>query len=164
MADTRIRIAALVMIPLILAGCGQGAGPGVDSTGNGTAAGASPNPSADPAKYASCLREHGLTVVEDGDSLRIDAPDPKTGDAAREACKQYAPDRPGMSGEEKKKIMDQALAFTACMRRRGVTMADPEQNAEGGVKLNMPQGAEGDSPAVQAAQQACRSLMPGRPR
>ncbi|WP_248960738.1 hypothetical protein [Sphaerisporangium perillae] len=157
MANTRIRIAALVAIPLILGACG-GDPPdaGVASGGNGAG---SPTSSADLAKYASCLREHGLTVVERDDGLSVRGPDPRTGQAAEEACKQYAPNLPEMPADEKKKLMDQALKFAVCMREHGVNMPDPQQDAKGGIKQELPTGMDKDAPVVRAAQEACRPLM-----
>ncbi|WP_214318539.1 hypothetical protein [Nonomuraea sediminis] len=157
MTQKGIWIATLVAIPLVLTACaGQNTSPGVASAGEGTAA---PTSSGDPAKYAACLREHGLTVTQDNDSLIVRGPDPQTGAAAEQACKQYAPVVAGMTAEEKKKAMDQALKFTACMRQKGVNMPDPQQDEKGGIKLDPPQGIDQDAPAVQEAQKACRPLM-----
>jgi hypothetical protein len=156
MTQKRIWIAGLVAVPLLLTACaGQNNSPGVAS-GGGTAA---PISSGDPAKYAACLRDHGLTVTQNDNQLSVRAPDPAKGAAAEQACKQYAPVTGGMSAEEKKKAMDQALKFTACMRQKGVNMPDPQQDEKGGVKLDMPQGVDKDSSAVQAAQKACQPLM-----
>lgn len=75
--STRPRIAALLLIPLLLTGCGPKAPWANDSD--------------DEAKYNTCLREHGMTVTQDGDATKVEVPDPKIGRAAREACKKYAP-------------------------------------------------------------------------
>ncbi|MEU4226736.1 hypothetical protein AB0F17_20765 [Nonomuraea sp. NPDC026600] len=157
MLRKRILIAALVAIPLVLTACaGQNGGPGVVSAGDGTAAPAS---SGDPAKYAACLREHGLTVTLNDDGMNIRGSDPQKGAAAEQACKQYAPVFPPMSAEERKKAMDRALKFTACMRQKGVNVPDPRQDEKGGIRLDPPQGIDADSPAAQSAQKACRPLM-----
>ncbi|WP_405142187.1 hypothetical protein OG589_33575 [Sphaerisporangium sp. NBC_01403] len=157
MTDTRIRIAALIAIPLLLGACG-GNGPGSGTASGGQDTGSRVSP-ADLAKYAACLREHGLTVVQKEDSLKVNGPDPQTGQAAENACKQYAPVLSGMSAEEKKKLMDRALKLTACMREHGVNMPDPQQDAKGGINQELPPGMDENTPAIQAARNACRAFM-----
>ncbi|MFG1682558.1 hypothetical protein ACGFNP_20500 [Nonomuraea sp. NPDC049269] len=150
MTRKRIRIAILIAIPLVLTACaGQRNSPGTGS----------PTSSGDPAKYASCLREHGLTVTQNDDGMSVRGSDPQKGAAAEQACKQYAPVLPPMSAEERKNAMDRALKFTACMRQKGVNMPDPRQDEKGGIRPDPPQGIDGDSPAAQAAQKACLPLM-----
>jgi hypothetical protein len=59
---------------------------------------------------------------------------------------------------------DAMLAFTKCMREHGVDMPDPVVNADGGMTVSI--GSEGGKPidqkTMQAADEACRHLMPAR--
>jgi hypothetical protein len=53
------------------------------------------------------------------------------------------------------------LAFAQCMRSHGLpNMPDPVVNANG-VAMHIPAGVSPGSAQLKAAQQACRSLMPG---
>ncbi len=58
---------------------------------------------------------------------------------------------------------DAMLAFAKCMREHGVDMPDPVVDADGGMTVSI--GAEGGKPidktTMQAADEACRHLMPG---
>ena len=60
---------------------------------------------------------------------------------------------------------DAMLAFAKCMREHGVDMPDPVVNADGGMTVSI--GAEGGKPidtkTMQAADEACKHLMPARP-
>ena len=56
---------------------------------------------------------------------------------------------------------DAMLAFAKCMRDHGVDMPDPVMDADGGVTVSI--GAAGkpiDKATMQAADEACRDLMP----
>lgn len=58
-------------------------------------------------------------------------------------------------GDEKEAM----LKYAQCMRQNGVpTFPDPQFNGEGGVSLDLPEGA--DPKAVDAAQGKCKELMP----
>ncbi|HEX6868199.1 MAG TPA: hypothetical protein VF119_05305 [Candidatus Limnocylindrales bacterium] len=60
---------------------------------------------------------------------------------------------------------DAMLAFARCMREHGVDMPDPVVNADGGMTVSI--GSEGGKPidrkTMQAADEACKHLMPARP-
>ena len=60
---------------------------------------------------------------------------------------------------------DAMLAFAKCMREHGVDMPDPVINADGGMTVSI--GSEGGKPidqkTMQAADEACKDLMPARP-
>ena len=56
-----------------------------------------------------------------------------------------------------------SLAYSQCMRSHGLSgMADPVVSATG-ISMQMPAGAKPNSPVFQAAQRACRKLIPGGP-
>jgi hypothetical protein len=92
--------------------------------------------------------------------------------AAMEACRELMPGG-GLGGPGARELtpedQDRMLAFTECMREHGVDMPDP-QFGEGGGFLRVGPGADGndEGPAFdpndtdfQAAQEACRELLPG---
>jgi hypothetical protein len=62
---------------------------------------------------------------------------------------------------------DRAFAFAACMRENGVDMADPEINADGGIRMQLggPKGKAVDKKTIEAAQQKCKEFEPfgGKP-
>ncbi|RJL23884.1 hypothetical protein D5H75_31040 [Bailinhaonella thermotolerans] len=149
MANIKIALkgAAFLAASAVLVSCGGGPGAQGDS--------------GDQAKYAACLRDQGLTVTERSDGLDIKADSPEKSNAAKSACKQYAPAGEEMSPEDKKQAMDTALKYVACMRRAGVDMPDPKQDPDGGVAVKLPDGMTEDTPVVQQAQQACKEQAPG---
>jgi hypothetical protein len=54
-------------------------------------------------------------------------------------------------------FQDAALEYAQCMREHGVDMPDPEFEGEGGVLMQMPDGADRDE--VEAAEEECRPIM-----
>jgi hypothetical protein len=54
-------------------------------------------------------------------------------------------------------FQDAALEYAQCMREHGVDMPDPEFEGEGGVLMQMPDGANRDE--VEAAEEECRPIM-----
>ena len=64
------------------------------------------------------------------------------------------------SQPEGKKEFDQAaLEFARCMRQHGVDMPDPSVDGQGGLQMRI--GGRGVDPKrMQAAEQACRQLLP----
>lgn len=141
-----MRILSLVFLVLLLAGCGS-----VLPFARG---------SGDPAEYADCLREHGVKVTDDHGAQHVEAPDPQVGEAARAACRQYAPEQEPASPEDKQRALEMGLKYAQCLRQHGVNVADPRQDSDGGITMDMP--LKKDSPVLQAAESACRSqLDPG---
>ena len=54
-----------------------------------------------------------------------------------------------------------ALAYSACMRSHGVpNFPDPTSNGGGQVQIQAGSGIDPNSPAFQAAQRSCQSLLP----
>jgi len=78
-----------------------------------------------------------------------------------------ASEAPAASGSPASSVApaDAMLAFAKCMREHGVDMPDPVVNADGGMTVSI--GAEGGKPidtkTMQAADEACKQLMPARP-
>jgi len=174
---------SLLLLLLPLAGCGGPAkGPDVASAVSGSApASGSPSGSSGPGtqgdvtKFADCMRKHGIDVQVQSDDggahVRVkagkvsDEGGAAAMDKAERECRQFAPGGgPGADGRPvPKEEQAKFLAFARCMREHGVPMQDPTFEG-GGVLLGMGQGA-GKSPrpddaVVEAAQKACKSLLP----
>ena len=147
-ADGR-EVASLSTTPAADAPAGTG-----DSTGDSTGSTEPIDPSEAPLKYAQCMREHGVDmpdptisgdggvmvaiggpVAVDGGTTK-DGPDPKEFEAANKECQHFMEDAVGQfdppSEEDQKKMQDQALAFSKCMREHGIDMPDPQFSADGG--------------------------------
>lgn len=60
-----------------------------------------------------------------------------------------------------KRFADAALKFARCMRTHGVPNFPDPSTAGGGIKIQLGSGLKPFSPAFQAAQKACRRLLPG---
>jgi hypothetical protein len=145
-------------------------------------AGAKPSPTPNTYQqelaYSRCMRSHGIADFPDppsgGGAFQFQGgpgsdmnPQSSAFQAATNACKSLAPKDQGgpgsMSAADKQKL----LAYSACMRSHGVPdFPDPTFSSNGGgLVINGSAGGDMDprSPAFQAADKACRSLMPNRP-
>jgi hypothetical protein len=55
-----------------------------------------------------------------------------------------------------------ALAYSRCMRSRGVSnFPDPKQGVGGGIEIGSGSGVNTQSPAYKSTQQSCKDLLPG---
>jgi hypothetical protein len=179
-------VAALALAAMVAACTGTAGGPGVATLDDPSASSApTPSPSAvtpqDAAlAFARCMRENGVDmpdpIVETdgggGISIGQAGPDSTVSkDAFREAdetCRHFMeaamPEAgPPLSAED----MDKMLAFAQCMREHGVDMEDP--TADGGIRVQIGGSTQGDSGGapvfeaeLEAAHEACNSLLPGR--
>ncbi len=147
-ADDR-EVASLSTTPSADATTGTG-DPTGDSTDDSTDSTEPVDPSEAPLKFAQCMREHGVdmpdpTVNADGGVMiavggpteaGVNGPDPKDLEAANKACEHFMKDAQGQfdppSEEDQKKMQEQALAFSKCMRDHGIDMPDPTFSADGG--------------------------------
>jgi hypothetical protein len=153
--------AAAIAAVLLAAGCG-----GDDATGTSGTSGAT-----DPGvRYAECMRENGVPEFPDPVNGRLTIragegglnPDSPEFQAAREACRDLAPQgRGGGAGGGGGELQAQVLEFAKCMRENGVPDFPDPQFSGGGVRMRLPRGVDEDSPQFQAAQQACQSLLAG---
>jgi hypothetical protein len=120
-------------------------------------------------KFSQCMRAHGVPQFPDpkqqgnGASLTLDRssgvnPDSAEFKAAQQACRAYAPGG-GTNGTVPAKVRQQALAFSACMRKHGVPNFPDPQFTGGGVKVQAT-GLNPQSPQFKAAQQACQADAP----
>jgi hypothetical protein len=158
--------ASLVVALPVLAGCGSGT-PNV-TAGGGKAQFGYPR----AVQFSECMRTHGVPGFPDpervgnGIALRIpgtsgvklDSPAIKS---AQAACKRFlpnggAPPKPLSAAEQQRFIR-----FAQCIRTHGVpSMPDPVFAGGGAqIRLGGP-GVNPRSPAFQAAQKACQSLLP----
>ena len=146
-----------IAVPLALAACG----------GSGNNATAAQDNEQKLVNFAKCMREHGVNVsTPTSGTIRITgrgAPaNPRALEAAQNACRRYAPaERQKLSPAERAARQDQLLKFARCMREHGVNVPDPETSG-GRLSLKI-QGINPSSPAFQAAQKACKGLMPKPP-
>ena len=126
------------------------------------------------AKFAACMRAHGVSSFPDpnsqgaiqiGPSSGIDPSSPKFR-AAQQACQKLLPNGGQPTPAQIAKMQRGALAFSACMRRHGVTdFPDPTFSGGGvGLKIRSRGGASDLNPSsatLQAAQKACRGNFRG---
>ena len=120
--------------------------------------------------FSQCMRSHGVPNFPDPDSkgnILITPADHLTQGApqfvsANKACEHLDPFTP-LTPAQQRQFTAQALKFVACMRAHRITdMPDPVVNAQG-ISSRIPAGFSPSSPVFQAAQRACRKLMPGGP-
>jgi hypothetical protein len=159
----RTRLLALIAVVAPLAACGS-------SSPSSTVAGASSKYSKALA-FSNCMRAHGVPNFPDPSSssggLDLHA-GPGTGldprspsfQSAQQACKSLLPNkgRPGpLSASERRK----ALQFSQCMRAHGLTNFPDPNFSGGGARLQVgpASGLDPRSPAFQAAQRACGSIL-----
>jgi hypothetical protein len=161
---TRFLCLVLALAAVPLAGCGGSKDPDDSSSGKDTRY--------DQAlKFSQCMRSHGLAGFPDpvqrsgGVSLSMKKgsgldPDSQPFKTAQAACRKFAPgratDKP-MSAAQQQRF----LAYSQCMRKHGLPQFPDPKFSGGGVQLRLPEGLGPDSPSLQAAQKACRSLEPG---
>ncbi|HVQ95675.1 MAG TPA: hypothetical protein VMU51_31910 [Mycobacteriales bacterium] len=160
--------AALVAVPLALAGCGSsgGADDGIASAGGpaqGSAAGTA-TPAADPQErrlqLTRCLRDHGVNISDSGgDRGALATMDPKVRQAALEACQQYLTgvDRQALLTPENKQKM---LQYLRCLRGHGVDVADPDPNTGLPQKGDYGKFLNPDQ-KMKDAMKACEQFRPG---
>jgi hypothetical protein len=182
---------ALVAVPLValLAACSGGSAPpsvahlGASSATTTAPSSGGPPPAANAlAKmeaYAQCMRMHGIRDFPDptagpngGAGFKIQAgagsdldPNSTANQAADKACSKVLPNK----GVPKALTAAQQQAFlnwAACIRAHGLpNFADPDFSG-GGIAINLSGGAglpngRGPSAPFKAAQQACKSKLPG---
>lgn len=128
------------------------------------------------AEFAKCLREHGVNASTgpepggQGVGIRVQgtrgsAKGPQQMEAAQRACKRFQPpeQKVHLSPQEQVAHEEAVRKFATCMRAHGI---DVHASAAGGgiqVSIRAKPGSGGpnpESPAFQAAQTACRSLLP----
>lgn len=162
---------AAVLVPLAFALAACGSIPFV------SAARPSPTPNMyqQALAYARCMRAHGVAdfpdpssnggfQIQGGPGSGLD-PSSATFQEANNACKSLRPGGVGGPGGLSAADRQKLLAFAACMRAHGLPdFPDPSFDLSGGgISINAGGASDLDpnSPAFQAAQKACESMLPG---
>jgi hypothetical protein len=121
-------------------------------------------------QFAKCMREHGIDmpdpqVSDDGGVLvqigTDEAPGGETGpssedfEAANEDCQHFMEDAATafepLSEEDQKKMQEEALAFSKCMRDHGIDIPDPQFSGDAGgfnVSIGSPDAGSEDQPMI----------------
>jgi hypothetical protein len=122
--------------------------------------------------YAQCIRAHGAPDFPDPNSKgQFIAPNgsslpsvsPAVLQSSGKACQKLLP--PSMAqgppqGPQGTAATNQGLKFSECMRNHGEpNFPDPAANGS----ITLPSGMNAESPQFQAAEKACKSLMPNNP-
>jgi hypothetical protein len=187
----------LAACSLVAAGCGRGphspavaslGASGATTTANATGGLPAPNgpfgggsggsatlslKPADAAKFAACMRTHGVPDFPDPNSRggitidrssRIDPGSPAF-NRADQHCKRLLPNGGQPSPQEEARMRAGALGFSACMRKHGVTNFPDPTFSDGDARIKIAGGPGSNldprSPAFQAAQKACGGKLPG---
>jgi len=188
-------LTTLIVLTGLAAGCGSGGSPGVadlagattttsssdtqQSSGGSPGGGAPGQPhfalklnasGATAAKYAACIRAHGVPNFPDpnaqgvitGSSTSFDPSSPAFA-RARQACRKLLPNGGQPTPQQIAKAQESALAFSKCMRAHGVKDFPDPQISGGGIRLSLNGGRNSDlspdNPTFQRAQQACQGKL-----
>jgi hypothetical protein len=147
-----------------LAGGGSTGGP---RGGNGNATVIAVGNAAQGAKFAACMRSHGLPNFPDpdaqgniqfGSAEGIDPRSPKFRSALT-PCRTLLPHLGPPTAAQLAQVEEQLLAFAKCMRARGI--ADFPDPSGAGLPLTRPHGdLDPNSPRFQADYRACKNHLP----
>jgi len=181
-----------VALAVIAAGCSGGSkSPGVASLGAAaatttTASSAPTGPlggeatgatfglkTGDARKFASCMRSHGVPNFPEPNSQGAIEITPSSGvdpgssafQSAQQHCRSLLPNGGRPSPQEQARMRAAALAFSACMRKHGVTSFPDPTFSGGGARIKITGGAgtlDPQSPVFKSALQACNGKLPGR--
>ncbi|HEV7584759.1 MAG TPA: hypothetical protein VGO14_03165 [Solirubrobacteraceae bacterium] len=149
-----------VLLPTVL--CAAGASLALAACGGSSPAATKRTAEESMVKFARCMREHGVNVPTPtpGQPVRFTSSNPQAMDAAQNACKRYtAAQEP--SPADQAAHLEAGRKFARCMRSHGIQVPDPS-TTQGGVAIKMnggPGSINPSSPAFQAAQTACQSLL-----
>jgi hypothetical protein len=126
-------------------------------------------------KFAACMRKHGVPNFPDPNgqgtihidsSMGIDPQSPKF-QAAQQTCQNTLSNGGQPSPAQQAKVKQRLLAFSACMRKHGLSdFPDPTfSSSGGGFQFNGGESGSDlnpNSPKFQAARDACQANLPGR--
>lgn len=174
-AGPRLRLAGLPAIlaaaTMALAACG-GAGSAASTTGSSNY---------DKAlAYAKCMRAHGMPNFPDPDSngnfdgTTHNGMDGGNGannsvsaavkNAAWSSCRSLVPSGGKLGGQQQQSVVKHFLAFAKCMRSHGIPDFPDPGSSNGRIGIQAPRDLHTQSPVYQAAQRACRSKVPRKPK
>jgi hypothetical protein len=179
-------VVVLGVLALVAAGCGsRAASPGVanlqgstattapSSSGGAQAAGMSPSSRQELARFAACIRAHGIPNFPDpngqgmfdvGGTSGIDPSSPQF-QAIQKKCQSLEPPGWQLTPQQVATIYRQAFAFAECMRGQGLKDFPNPTLTNGVVALNVRGHGDLDfnSPVFQKALKACRDTRPPGP-
>jgi hypothetical protein len=147
-----------------LSGSGSGSGGGTTTTVS------KQNTSQLYAKWAQCMRDHGINiadpVIDDQGRINITLPQGlsmQTYQSANTACEslhQAAQNAARGGKPSERPDPAKALNFSKCMRTHGLRDF-PDPGANGGIQIRGTPGSDlnPNSPAFQAAQKACQPIL-----
>jgi hypothetical protein len=115
-------------------------------------------------EFAECMRAHGVEMADPKPgqgSIEIggDQTSPTTVKAEAVCNGKLDQVAQEASPEEDEEFREGWLAFTECMRGEGIELADPEFKGPGKVLLGI-SGIDTESPAFEAAAEACQVKLP----
>lgn len=154
-------VSMLALCVFGLVACGGG---GSSSAGGSGAAGGSEEEAA--LEFTECMRAHGVEVEDPKPGQKnIELPD--TGDPTSKKALAACNGKLGTAGqelssEEDEEFREGALALAQCMRENGIEMGDPEFLGPGKFHLDI-EGIDTESPAFEAAREACDEELPELP-
>jgi hypothetical protein len=170
-----LTLAGMVGLSLLASACGGSSGAKVARIGT-TSSGKSPASSSDRGTgdaraYSACMRSHGvpnfpdpdengrLLVKGGADGLRMNTPQAKK---AAQACAHLQPNGGRPTAAQEAKDLQAFLTYARCMRSHGVPRF-PDPKPGGGLQIGPKLGVDPSTPQFQAAQAACRKVVPGIP-
>jgi predicted small secreted protein len=145
-------VLAMVLCAAVLAACSS-------SGAGGSGGGASKEEAS--LEFAECMRAHGVEMEDPkpGHSIEVGDPNDPTTKKALAACNGKLGAGQELTSEEDEELKEGALAFAQCMREEGIDMGDPTFLGPGKFHLDIA-GLDTNSPAFEAAQEACQGKMP----
>jgi hypothetical protein len=159
------QLAALSVLgaALVLAACG--------GSGTGRTTATVQQEDARRVAFARCLRQHGVDVTAGaGGAVTLSGKlDPQTVEAARTACKRYAPpaETANLTPRERVAREEAIEKFAKCMREHGIKLETSVVNGRirlGGRAGGGSDGLNPSSPSFEAAMKACQGLLPMKGR
>ncbi len=180
--------AAALVLALTLTACGKKPGDGIATAGKNSANPSGAPVASDPQdrmrQFAQCMRDNGIDMPDpqmDGNggfSVQIGPAEgaapadqgPSKADQeqmhkAMEACQKYAPSGGDGSAKIDPQAIEQMRQFAKCMRDNGVeNFPDPSDSGGITVQAGGPGSNDGfnpDDPTFKAAQDKCKSYLPG---
>jgi hypothetical protein len=168
-----LALAGVVGLCLLAAACGDSGGAKVAQVDTNTSANDSDSSngsgSGDPVAYSACMRSHGVPNFPDPDENGrllvkggVDGMNTPQGRKAAQACAHLQPNGGRPSAAQETKDLQAFLTYARCMRSHGVPRF-PDPKPGRGLQIGPNVGVDPSTPQFQAAQAACRKVVPGIP-
>lgn len=179
-------LAIVAGVALLTAACSGGSSSSADpgtspasmasssSGGSGGSIAGKPSAYQKALAFAQCMRTHGVPAwpdpVGNGGFITTNVPgighhgqpDSPQIQAAEKACESLDPAE-SLSPQQQQQALNNLLKYSACMRSHGIPdFPDPVVGSDGSITLSIKGSALSTlrSPLGQAAQRACKSLLP----